>query len=56
MLLCKGNVEGNFIVVWAGSVDSHVEDVDFDSVYLSFSDHAVAAAYTRAKAKSVNLR
>jgi hypothetical protein len=38
MLLCKGNVEGNFIVVWAGSVDSSVEDVDFDNVYLSFAE------------------
>jgi hypothetical protein len=56
MLLCKGNVEGNFIVVWAGLVDSHVEDVDFDSVYLSFSDHAVVVSDGRAKVKLVNLR
>ena len=50
MLLCKDNA-----IVWVGLVDSPVDDVDFDSVYLSFSDHAVAVAYSRAKAKSTNL-
>jgi hypothetical protein len=51
MILCKDNA-----IVWVGLADSPVEDVDFDSVYLSFSDHAVAQTYTRAKAKSVNSR
>jgi hypothetical protein len=49
MVLCKGN-----IFVWCGSVDSPVEDVDFDNVYLSWADHAVVVENGRAKARKAN--